>query len=175
MKIPTLFVRNERDRRYVIDVITPGCEWVFEGEGVALRMYDGVCVKKDADGEWWARYAATPTSAEWVPIRETWRHFAAFQEAREASPTPHVGTYELCGPTINGNPEGLSWAGLVFHNHAQRMPPWLDFPDNFVQLRREMTAPEFTFEGIVWRHRDGRMAKLKKKDFIPTRFEVQLG
>jgi hypothetical protein len=33
-KIPTLFQRDET-RRYVTDVVTPGCEWVLAGEGRA--------------------------------------------------------------------------------------------------------------------------------------------
>lgn len=46
-KIPTLFVRDENDRRYVTEQVTPGCEWVLAGEGVATRQYNGVCVLYD--------------------------------------------------------------------------------------------------------------------------------
>lgn len=35
-KIPTLFVRD-RDTGLVVDVVTPGCEWAFAGEGRATR------------------------------------------------------------------------------------------------------------------------------------------
>ena len=54
-KIPTVFARDpETNLRYVKDEVTPGCEWVFAGEGVATRKYDGTCVMFDGDG-WWAR------------------------------------------------------------------------------------------------------------------------
>ncbi len=36
-KIPTLFVRDLEDRAHVTDEVTPGCEWVLAGEGVAYR------------------------------------------------------------------------------------------------------------------------------------------
>lgn len=54
-KIPTLFARDwDGDRRYVLPEVTPGCEWVIEGDGVATRKYDGTCVMFDGD-RWWAR------------------------------------------------------------------------------------------------------------------------
>src|SRR4051812_45544033 len=43
-KIPTLFVRDwEGDRSRVLPTVTPGCEWVLAGEGVATRKLDGTC------------------------------------------------------------------------------------------------------------------------------------
>ena len=59
-KIPTLFVRDDQDRRYVTPEVTPGCEWVLAGEGIARRKYDGTCVMYGADGRWWARRAVKP-------------------------------------------------------------------------------------------------------------------
>jgi hypothetical protein len=69
------------------------------------------------------------------------------------------GTYELVGPRINGNKEGFEKHFLIPHGNdiLERAPrtfnelkDWLD------QLR---------IEGIVWHHPDGRMVKIKKKDF----------
>ena len=42
-KIPTLFVRN-RERHLVSPAVTPGCEWVLEGEGRPTRKVDGTAV-----------------------------------------------------------------------------------------------------------------------------------
>ena len=44
---------------HVLPEITPGCEWVIAGEGVATRKYDGTCVMYDGD-EWWARREVKP-------------------------------------------------------------------------------------------------------------------
>src|SRR5207237_1222319 len=59
-KIPTLFVRDEQDRRYVTEVVTPGCEWVMADEGQATRKFDGTCVMLDQHGDWWARREVKP-------------------------------------------------------------------------------------------------------------------
>jgi hypothetical protein len=54
-KIPTVFARDEADRRYVTEAVAEGCEWVVEGAGVARRKFDGTCVMLDENGSWWAR------------------------------------------------------------------------------------------------------------------------
>ena len=55
-KIPTLFERDFTTLPPVLtDKVTPGCEWVLAGEGIATRKYDGTCVMLDANGSWWAR------------------------------------------------------------------------------------------------------------------------
>lgn len=42
-KIPTLFVREflPNHKILITDQVTPGCEWVLAGEGVATRKLDG--------------------------------------------------------------------------------------------------------------------------------------
>ena len=78
------------------------------------------------------------------------------------------GTYELCGPKINGNPEKLDEHKLFKHEKAE---VFLLFgrPQTYDYDRlREMVLfvnQERGWEGIVWHHADGRMAKLKAKDF----------
>jgi hypothetical protein len=41
--MPCLFVRDFTDKRNpkISTDVTPGCEWVMAGEGVATRKYDG--------------------------------------------------------------------------------------------------------------------------------------
>lgn len=187
-KIPTVFQRTE-DRRHVIDQVTPGCEWVLSGEGEATRKYDGTCVLVRRDGlavHGFARRIVKPgkvrpdgfvemdhdpitgNTVGWEPIANS--GFARwFDEAvtnydgdRHGSLVP--GTYELCGPKINGNPEGYPEHRLILHASAQ--PIQLPVPLNFGQVKRTMEDfTDFGWEGLVWHHPDGRMAKIKRKDF----------
>ena len=176
-KIPTMFERDwDGDRSRVTDVVHPGCEWVLEGEGVATRMYDGTCVMYDGTS-WWARrevkfgktdppnYRAveldetTGKTIGWEPIDQS--SFAKFfNEAVSHTDEWIVGTYELCGPKVQGNPEGYSEHVLVEHASADR----IEFsPRTFDGIRDALTA--FDVEGFVFHRDDGRMAKIKKRDF----------
>lgn len=182
-KIPTLFQRSE-DRRYVIDAVTPGCEWVLAGEGVATRKYDGTCVRMDEAGQWWARREVKPGKQPpvgfvlveqdmvtdkrmgWEPAEQSgfarWLAEAIRDDAPYSGWVP--GTYELCGPKINGDPEHFTRHVLIRHDHAEafNLPPVLDYRT----IRRAVTdLNEYGHEGIVWHHPDGRMVKIKRRDF----------
>ena len=70
------------------------------------------------------------------------------------------GTYELCGPRINGNPERLAGHWLIPHGFAEMG----GVSRNFEALRVFLAGLDI--EGIVWHHPDGlTMAKVKLKDF----------
>jgi hypothetical protein len=76
--------------------------------------------------------------------------------------SPPDGTYELCGPSVQGNPEGFYQHALVPHG-AAILP---DAPRDFAALRAYLADPNrASIEGIVWHHPDGRMVKIKAKDF----------
>ncbi|MGB1225780.1 MAG: hypothetical protein ACPHCN_16790, partial [Mycobacterium sp.] len=80
---------------------------------------------------------------------------------------PH-GTYELMGPKVQGNPMGLMNHRLLRHDALPKFP---DAPRTFEGLWDFLLGEEFTdslWEGIVWHHPDGRMAKLKVKDLSRT-------
>lgn len=176
-KIPTLFRRDPDDMKRVLPEVNPEASWVLDGEGVATRKYDGTCVMLDDQGEWWARREVKPgkkAPADYVPVTTDpntgktmgWEPieqsaFAKFHaEAFASMPVQTPGTYELIGPKINGNPEGLSGHFLLRHAVADPVVA----PRDFDGLREWLLAhPQF--EGIVWHHPDGRMAKLKRKDF----------
>lgn len=180
-KIPTLFLRTE-DRRGVIDAVTPGCEWVFAGEGTATRKYDGTCVLIRRDGlavnafcrrevkpgktppDNWVEADVDDVTGKrigWEPASQS--GFGKFIDEALADPTPILpGTYELIGPKINGNPEGVGWHRLVRHDDAERYPA-MNAPQGYDELRTALTS--LPWEGIVWHHPDGRMAKLKRRDF----------
>lgn len=186
-KIPTLFIRDENNRRYVTPAVTPDCEWVTAGEGVATRKYDGTCVMFDGEA-WWSRRevklgrptppgfkristdAVTGKTVGWEPISQS-AFYKSFLEALE--PVTQFGalvgvrlppgTYELVGPRINRNPEGAQRHRLESHANAEQ---WADVPTDFEGLREFMSGlAEEGWEGIVWHHPDGRMAKLKVRDF----------
>lgn len=127
-KIPTVFVRDFSKRSpLVTPEVTPGCEWVLEGEGIATRQWDGTCVLI-RDGKMYARYdckngkappegfeaceeAPDPTTGHWpgwILVEEQpqykW-HRQAFEWHMKNDDKLEDGTYELLGPKINGNPE----------------------------------------------------------------------
>lgn len=186
-KIPTVFVRDftePSNGRYVINEVTPGCEWVLDGEGVPTRKYDGTCVMLDDAGQWWARRTVKPDQSSpltfvpvetdtttgivvgWTPVKQS-----AFVKAHTQAVESHVerrpgvplfapGTYELCGPKVNGNPEDYTRHMLVRHDDAEVIE---DAPRTFHGLAGLMSS--MPYEGIVWHHPDGRMAKLKRRDF----------
>lgn len=70
------------------------------------------------------------------------------------------GTYELVGPKIQGNPEKQEKHKLVSHRGAEQ---FIDCPRTFGGIREFLLHRDI--EGIVFHHPDGRMVKIKKKDF----------
>lgn len=173
-KIPTLFRRNDDDH-LVRDEVTPGCEWVLAGEGRPTRKFDGwACMvrggwlfkrreyREDATipGEFEPSGGIDPIAGKiygWLPVGdgpdEKWHRAATLYGLAD-------GTYELCGPSVQGNPEGFSRHVLIRHGSFL-----LDVnPRTYEDIGRYFAqAPPI--EGIVWHHPDGRMAKIKVKDF----------
>lgn len=178
-KIPTLFRRDPEDMARILREVHPDCQWVIDGEGVATRKYDGTCVMFDG-ARWWTRREVKPGKAEpsgfvaidhdeatgktvgWEPAEQSpWLPY--LREAIVAVgylPRPPKGTYELCGYRVNGNPEGFVGHVLIRHSDAVELG---DVPRDYDGLRVLMA--DFPHEGIVWHHPDGRMAKLKRRDF----------
>lgn len=177
-KIPTVYLRDEQDRAHVTNRPNPACLWVFDGEGVPTRKYDGTCMMLDADGYWWARrevkpgkttpscylpITTDPTTGKtvgWEPIEQS-GFVKAFQLVDKVPTIP--GTYELCGPKINGNPEKLARHALIPHADAEVFTP-----DEAATPERVVRAVAARgWEGIVWHHANGKMAKLKVRDLRP--------
>lgn len=198
MKIPTLFVRDPDDRAHVLPQITPGCEWVLTEQHPATRKWDGTCVMLDDDGRWWARrevkedrdppagwwevgydpFAGKRTG--WEPVEQS--SFAKWHAQALAGPGVGVietpGTYELVGPKVNGNPEKLICHYLLRHAESQAFellvwPDPVPVGEAFEALRELMRGiGAGGWEGLVWHHADGRMVKLKVRDF---RADVEQG
>lgn len=184
-KIPTVFKRDPEDMSRVLPEVHPDCEWVLAGEGVGTRKYNGTCVMFDGT-EWWARREVKPGKKSppnfqivavddntgkimgWEPIDQS--SFAKYHAEALKTMEPYewsAGTFELCGPKVQGNPEGYDVHMLIEHRHAEvlldntdKIPYTFDFLKSFV-----LHCAGRGYEGIVWHHPDGRMAKLKGKDF----------
>jgi len=186
-KIPSLFQRNYDGDRLVRDEVVPGCEWVLAGEGVATVKLDGTsCLVQDgilykrydakkgkAAPEGWipCEEAADPNTGHWpgwLPVgdgpedrwhREAWDFMTTLQGVKYNASLPD-GTYELIGPRVQGNPHGATRHGLVRHGD---MVPETDAPRTFNGLKEYFASN--VIEGLVWHHPDGRMCKLKRRDF----------
>ena len=189
-KIPTVLVRDPNDRAHILEEITPGCEWVFAGEGLATRKFDGTCVMRDAGGKWWARREVKPgrdapagfvavvfdevtgKTQGWEPIEQSpfhrqWEDATHVVEVGRALFGWKSGTYELVGPKINGNPDRFDRHDLIEHAQAPIMFGYHPTtPAQAISVMRDVIA-WLRWEGIVWHHPDGRMAKLKVRDIRP--------
>lgn len=173
-----MFVRDREGTRSLFDQVTPGCEWVLAGEGLPTRKYDGTACKIDAQGFWKRREAkiwgdAPPGFVEedrdevtgkrfgWVKVSETDPGDKFHREAleRDGKDVPY-GTYELLGPKIQGGAEPFEVHLLVHHGQTILA----DVTDRTLDgLRAYLEVNEI--EGIVFHHPDGRMAKIKRRDF----------
>jgi len=188
-KIPSLFQRNYDSDRLVRDEVVPGCEWVLDGEGMPTVKFDGTsCLV--ANGALWKRYDAKkgkeppayflPAQREadaetghlpgWVPVgdgpEDRWH-----REAFSTVVPLRDGTYELVGPKVQGNPYGRDNHVLLRHGELPCIA--LSSPPTYAALKVYLAALDI--EGIVWHHSDGRMCKIKRRDFgLPWPVKQQL-
>jgi hypothetical protein len=190
-KIKTLFLRDPANPKHVLPEVNPACAWVLAGEGTATRKWDGTCVlvrcgamfarrevkpgkQAPPDFELCETDPVTGMSVGWVPVTEApeWaRHWEAYRNTPgEGDVTLSVsdGTYELCGPKVNGNPEGFVEHVLIRHGAERFDALWDDPPPrDFVGLHHWLL--DHDCEGIVWWREPGNpdagLAKLKRRDF----------
>ena len=95
----------------------------------------------------------------WMPVTnnpEDKYHLEAFGDGSFPD-----GTYELCGPSIQGNPEKFDKHVLIAHYDAEKI---LDFPRDFEGIKNALK--DMDIEGVVWHRACGDMVKIKKKDFF---------
>lgn len=178
-KVPTIFERDwDGDRSRVVDVPHPDCVWVFAGEGTATRKLDGTCCMVSSNTLYKRREVKRgkpePASFQhvstdektgkrvgWVPVtdgsEDRW-----YREAWTGADNWPDGTYELIGPKVQGNPEYSEFHLLIKHGGGPAGP--IDnVPRTFEGLREWMAGKDI--EGIVFHHPDGRMGKIKLRDF----------
>jgi len=184
-KIPTIFKRNQENMKELLNEPHPDCDWVFKGEGTATRKYDGTCclvkegklykrreIKKGKpipeEFEMADHDEVTGKTVGWMPVTDS----AEDVWHREAFTGKELdGTYELCGPKIQKNPENFHIHVifsrshvLISHNTAQIFP---SVERTFDGIKTFLAGVDT--EGIVFHHPDGRMAKIKKRDYGQTR------
>ncbi len=182
-KIPSLF---RRDFRQVFDEVVPGSEWVLRGEGRATEKFDGTACRV-FDGLLWKRYARkrNKKTGEHKPAPEGWigcepepdqhtGHWPGWvpindgpddrwhREAWERGPYKD-NTFELVGPKVQGNPYGLHSHQLWAHGDVIDLDTLEGLCPDFDSIQAYLEAR--VIEGIVWHHPDGRMVKIKRKDF----------
>lgn len=174
-KIPTVFRRNPENMREIIREQHPDCQWVFDGEGVATRKYDGTCTKIER-GKYFKRREVgkgkpapsgfieedfdetTGKRVGWIEIDPDDAENKWFMAGFDS--TLPDGTYELVGPKVQGNPEEMESHRLMAHGEAAQFH---DVPRTYEGLRKWLADKDI--EGIVFHHPDGRMGKIKKRDF----------
>lgn len=179
IKVITLFKRDYEGTRLVYDELVEGAEWVVNGEGRATEKIDGTsCLI--GDNKLYKRYDAKkgktpPADFEpaqdpdpitghwpgWVPVSEAdpqdkW-HRQAWENGGSTLPN---GTYELVGPKVQGNKYNLAQHQFRLHGDVTLE----GVPRDFEGLKNYFEQHP-RYEGIVWHHSDGRLVKIKRKDF----------
>ncbi len=176
-KIPTLFARNFTTG-LIYNEVVPEAGWVIDGEGEATRKWDGTsCMVKD--DKLYRRYDCKPgrTPPEgfipcepkppediphwymWVPVGPGGND--QYHRAAWGISVFENGTYELCGYKVQGNPANFSPNTHILIRHGADIYP--NCPRTFDELQEWFKGRDI--EGVVWHHPDGRMAKIKKRDF----------
>lgn len=181
-KIPTIFERDDKFR--VVDKIKPGCEWVFEGQGVSTEKLDGMNVRLTVRSGQLVRVEKrrNPSAkqkqlgivdgwyvdADEFGPEDRWLYDAARNTDVAGWPDGEH-SCEALGPSIQGNPLQLSKHQCVPFNLV--VPTYEDAPRTYEGLRLWLEKMESRFspghlaEGIVFHHPDGRRAKIKRRDF----------
>lgn len=179
-KVKTIFKKDPNDLGKVIDEPNDGMEWVFNGEGVAIKKLAGTCCLVKG-GKLFRRYTLragkTPPSGYeqvdfdektnkgygWIPVDilkpADKYHIEAWANISLVLPD---GTCELIGPKLQGNPENIDFHMLVPHSGIGAVE-YPDIPLGFNQMKEWMKGKDF--EGVVFHHPDGRMGKIRKGDF----------
>jgi len=178
-KITTLFKKNPENLGLVINEVNPENAWAANGEGFPTRKYDGTACAI-IHGELYKRYDVkrgkeVPEGA--IPCQEPdeitghWPHWIKCDrnnpadkwhfEAFDNQYFHGEGTYELCGPKIQGNPEKIQFHELVRHGCTI-----VELKERtFEYIKEYLSDSRNDIEGIVFHHLDGRMCKIRKSDF----------
>lgn len=186
-KISTLFKKDPNDLSIVTSEVAPENAWVFEGNAIATRKFDGIACAI-IDGKLYKRFdvkkgRVAPEGAipcqepdtitghhpHWVVCDRNKPEDKYFFEAFDVMNSLEDGTYELCGETISTErfSKNLNVEKVKGHKLIRHGSEILHISDlSFEGLKNFLADPNNDIEGIVFHHKiDGRMCKLRKKDF----------
>ena len=158
------------------------CLGYFPAVRGEIRIHDGIGSDEvhepgDVTGVWFARREvkrgqtapnefvleeADPVTGKavgWVPVEQSAFHRYFCEALPRLGCSPYLGTYEPCGPKVNGNPEHFAVHALVRHHDAEKLK---GVPRDFDGLISWLLKQ--TCEGVVWHGTNGQMAKLKVRD-----------
>jgi len=172
-KIKSVFERDYEGNRQIVNEVVHGSEWVLAGEGKPTRKWDGTCCLIK-DGKAFKRYdvkKGRTVPSDFIPAQDkdaTTGHWPGWRPVGEGPDDMFFsvsidgqpdGTYELCGPKVQSNPEHFEQHVLVPHG----VEGLEECERTFKGIRAFLEDKDI--EGIVWHHADGRMAKIKLKDY----------
>lgn len=185
-KMPALFV-IDRSVHLATTEVNEKAAWIFNEPSKPTLKKDGTSVTVTEDGKIYARRAvkkgkkAPPDfiAAETDPITghtfglEPVEQSGFAKMFKEAAGTQKLtpGTYELCGPKINGNPEGLTSHTVLPHGYeeATEIPDMTKVnPSEAYETLKTLfaTYKERGIEGVVWWGENGKRTKLRVNDFF---------
>lgn len=171
------------------DVVNEQSSWVFTEPAVATVKRDGTGVVITEDNEVFVRRSVKkgkriPDGFRLAEIDAFTGHMFGVEPVAQsgfkgmmdkalldASDYLWPGTYELCGPKINGNPEGLDKPTLIRHG-AEVLPVIPDMRTVEPGAAHALLKPIFAdlkergVEGVVWWGADDKRVKLRVKDFF---------
>lgn len=155
----------------------PDCRWITDETIIAVQKYDGTCCVV-IDCKFYKRRQVkegqsipndfiqvdqdknTGKIFGWIPVSEKGKVDKPYREAWERLSDKSDGTYELIVPKVQGNPEKQDFHILQRHSDARIFQ---NVPITYNEIRKWLKDKDI--EGLVFRHPDGRMAKIKKCDF----------
>lgn len=182
-KIPTIYERDERFS--VIAKYKPECDWVKNGEGIPTEKIDGtnirvtikdhkiIAVEKRRNPN--RKEKEQGVQPRYVPASENdpsdkWI-FACVKNFEPDKYKLKDGQYpcEAYGHKIQGDPLKIGTNKLYFFTVNPQK--FINVPLDYNNLKDYIKTLYSAFnlkvlaEGIVFHHKDGRMAKIKRKDF----------
>lgn len=185
-KMPALFV-IDRLAHHATTEVNDKAAWIFEEESRPTYKRDGSSITVTENGEVFARRMVkkgkqapngfilaetdsfTGHSFGLEPVAQSgfYKMFKEAQGNQQLAP----GTYELCGPKINGNPESLEAPHLYAHgsDEANDLPDMRNVSKEEAYKTLETIFADYKargIEGIVWWGANGKRAKLRVKDFF---------
>ncbi len=180
-KIETIFDRGEDFK--VTPKVREGCEWVFAGEGIPTEKLDGTNVRLTVENGKVVHVEKrrNPTKEEKAQGVEPGyvdanrndpsdKHiFRAADNSDAKMMSDGLHECEAVGPKIQGNPLELTTPRCYAFKSGPVILP--DMPRDFDGIREYVLGLESRYklghpaEGVVFHHPDGRMAKIKRRDF----------